>query len=129
MVSPYSWLLDRVSAEGLKLTGAGYLPPAHVEAATAALGLGEEWMGKGNREVQTLPVLHLREWATKMGLLRKQHGMLLATSRGRRLRGDPARLWWHLAERMPPRSADRCETQAGLLLLAVIAGGVSDDLD
>lgn len=55
--------------------------------------------------------------------------MLLATSRGRRLRGDPAGLWWHLAERMPPRSADRCETQAGLLLLAVIAAGVSDDLD
>jgi pRiA4b ORF-3-like protein len=129
MVRPYSWLLDRVGAKGIKLTGAGYLPPAHVEAATAALGLGEEWIGKGNREVQTLPVLHLRESATKMGLLRKQHGMLLATSRGRRLRGDPAGLWWHLAERMPPRSADRCETQAGLLLLAVIAAGVSDDLD
>jgi hypothetical protein len=33
-------------------------------------------MGKGNRELQALPVLHLRESATKMGLLRKQHGML-----------------------------------------------------
>ena len=129
MVRSYSWLLDRVGAEGIKLTGAGYLPPAHVEAATAALGLGEEWMGKGNREVQTPPVLHLRESATKMGLLRKQHGMLLATSRGRRLRGDPAGLWWHLAERMPLRSADRCETQAGLLLLAAIAAGVPGDLD
>ena len=83
MVRPYSWLLDHVGAEGIKLTGAGYLPPAHVEAATAALDLGGEWIGKGNREVQTLPVLHLRESATKMGLLRKQHGMLLATSRGR----------------------------------------------
>jgi hypothetical protein len=129
MVRPYSWLLDRVGAEGIKLTGAGYLPPAHVEAATAALGLGEEWIGKGNREVQTLPVLHLRESATKMGLLRKHHGMLLATSRGRELRGDPAGLWWHLAERMPLRSADRCETQAGLLLLAVIAAGISGDPD
>jgi hypothetical protein len=27
MVSPYSWLLDRVGADGIKLTGAGYLPP------------------------------------------------------------------------------------------------------
>jgi Plasmid pRiA4b ORF-3-like protein len=129
MVRSYSWLLDHVGAEGIKLTGAGYLPPAHVEAALAALGLGEEWIGKGNREVQTLPVLHLRESATKMGLLRKRRGMLLATSRGRRLRGDPDGLWWYLAERMPPRSADRCETQAGLLLLAVIAAGVSSDLD
>ncbi len=129
MVRPYSWLLDRVGAEGIKLTGAGYLPPVHVEAATAALDLGEEWIGKGNREVQTLPVLHLRESATKMGLLRKHNGMLLTTSRGRRLRGDPAGLWWHLAERMPLRSADRCQTQAGLLLLAALAANVTGDLD
>jgi hypothetical protein len=94
-----------------------------------ALDLGEEWIGKGNREVQTMPVLHLRESATKMGLLRKHRGMLLATSVGKKLRGDPVRLWWHLAERMPPRSADRCEMQAGLLLLAAIAAGVSGDLN
>ena len=129
MVRSYSWLLDRIGAEGIKLTGAGYLPPAHVEAATAALGLDEEWIGKGNREVQTLPVLHLRESATKMGLLRKHDGMLLVTSRGRRLRDDPAGLWWQLAERMPLRSADRCEMQAGLLLLTLIAAGVPGDLD
>ena len=64
-----------------------------------------------------------------MGLLRKHGGRLLATSRGRSLRGDPVGLWWQLAERMPLKSADRCETQAGLLLLTAIAAGVSDDLD
>ncbi len=129
MVRPYSWLLGHVGAEGIGLTGAGYLPPAHVEAAVAELDLGREWIGKGNREVQTAPVLHLRESATRMGLLRKHRGMLLATSRGRALRDDPAGLWWHLAERMPPRSADRCETQAGLLLLAAVAARFPDDLD
>jgi Plasmid pRiA4b ORF-3-like protein len=128
MVRPYSWLLDRVG-DGIKLTGAGYLPPAHVEAAVAELGLDEEWIGKFNREVQTLPVLHLRESATKMGLLRKHRGVLLATARGRALRGDPAALWWHLAERMPPRSTDRCEMQAGLLLLAAVAARVEGDVD
>lgn len=85
MVRAYSWLLDHVGDQGIKLTGAGYLPPAHVEAVVAALDLGQEWIGKGNREVQTAPVLHLRETATKMGLLRKHRGMLLATSRGRAL--------------------------------------------
>jgi hypothetical protein len=129
MVRPYSWLLGQAGDEGIKLTAAGYLPPAHVEAAVAALDLGQEWIGQGNREVQTAPVLHLRETATKMGLLRKHRGMLLTTSRGRGLRGDPAGLWWHLAERMPVRSADRCETQAGLLLLTAIAAGVPGDLD
>ena len=86
MVRPYSWLLGHVGAEGIGLTAAGYLPPAHVEAAVAELDLGREWIGKGNREVQTAPVLHLRESATRMGLLRKHRGMLLATSRGRALR-------------------------------------------
>jgi len=42
----------------------------------AALGLGEEWIGKGNRESQTLSVMHLRESATVMGLLRKRNGLL-----------------------------------------------------
>ncbi len=55
MVRPYTWLLNRVGADGIMLTGAGYLPPAHVAAATAELGLGEEWIGKGNRENQTCP--------------------------------------------------------------------------
>jgi hypothetical protein len=129
MVRPYSWLLERVGPDGIKLTGAGYLPPAHVEAAMAELGLGEEWIGKGNREVQTMPVLHLRESATKMGLLRKHRGLLMATSRGRALRGDPSGLWWHLAERMPVRSVERCERQAGLLLLIAVAAQVPGDLN
>jgi hypothetical protein len=42
MVRPYSWFLDRVGAEGIKLTSAGYLPPADVEAAVAELGLALE---------------------------------------------------------------------------------------
>jgi hypothetical protein len=127
MVSPYGWLLDRVGANGIKLTGAGYLPPVHVEAAMADLGLGEEWIGKGNREIQTMPVLHLRESAQAMGLLRKHRGTLVLTKRGRDVRDDPLALWWHLAERMPPASRDACETQAGLILLATLAAGSTDN--
>jgi hypothetical protein len=129
MVRPYAWLLDRVGDDGIKLTGAGYLPPAHVEAAVAELGLGEEWIGKGSRESQTLPVLHLRESAAAMGLLRKRNGMLLLTSRAHAVRTDPAGLWRQLARRMPPASRDQCETQAGLILLTVIAARAEGDPD
>ena len=127
MVSPYNWLLNRVGDDGIKLTGAGYLPPVHVEAAMADLGLGEEWIGKGNREIQTMPVLHLRESAQAMGLLRKYRGTLALTKRGRAVRNDPLALWWHLAEQMPPRSRDACETQAGLILLATVAAQSTDN--
>ncbi|TCO38142.1 pRiA4b ORF-3-like protein [Kribbella antiqua] len=127
MVSPYSWLLDRVGTSGIKLTSAGYLPPSEVEAAMAELGLHEEWIGKGNREVQTLPVLHLRESAQAMGLLRKYRGALLLTPRGRALRSDPLALWWHLAEQMPPASREANETQAGVVFLTTVAAGSVDD--
>jgi hypothetical protein len=123
MVRPYSWLLDRVDVEGIKLTSAGYLPPADVEAASAELGLADEWYGKLNREVQTLPVLQLRESAMHLGLLRKYRGMLLATPRGRKLCDDPVGLWWHLAEQLPPPRLSQPETHASLLLLAAVVAG------
>ncbi|RZT07453.1 pRiA4b ORF-3-like protein [Kribbella sp. VKM Ac-2569] len=129
MVSPYTWLLDRVGADGIKLTGAGYLPPVHVEAAVAELGLGKEWIGKGNREVQTLPVLVLRETAQAVGLLRKHKGALVLTPRGRAVRDDPLALWWYLAEHLPPASKWPFETQAGLICLTALAAGWIDDVN
>jgi hypothetical protein len=123
MVRPYSWFLDRVGPEGIKLTSAGYLPPPDVEAAVAELGLADEWYGKFNREAQTLPVLELRESAMRLGLLRKYRDMLVATPRGRKLRDDPVALWWHLAEQLPPTRIARNVTHAGLLLLAAVVIG------
>ena len=123
MVRPYSWFLDRVGAEGIKLTSAGYLPPPEVEAAVAELGLADEWYGKLNRESQTLPLLDLRESAMRLGLLRKHRGLLLATPRGRELRGDPVGLWWHLAEQLPLPKSVGYVRHAGMLLLAAVAAG------
>jgi hypothetical protein len=99
-------------ADGIKLTSAGYLPPVHVAAAFTELDLAEEWIGQGNREADTWPVLHLRESAQKLGLLRKHRGEQLCTARGRALRDDPAGLWWHLAEKMPVCAADPFASQA-----------------
>lgn len=128
-VRPYAWLLDRVGEDGIKLTQAGYLPPVHVEAAFTELGFDKVWIGAGNREDLTYPVLGLRESAQQVGLLRKYRGRLLATTRGRALRTDPVGLWWHLAERTPVASPDRCAYQAGLLYLAAVAAGITEDLE
>ena len=102
------------------------MPPVHVEAAFTELDLADAWIGKGNREDLTIPVLHLRESAQRMGLLRKHRGRLSVTAQGKAVRGDPAALWWHLAERMPPTSTDQCEQQAGLLYLIAVAVGEDD---
>jgi hypothetical protein len=123
MVRPYTWFLDRVGTEGIKLTSAGYLPPAVVEAAVAELDLADEWYGKLNREVQTPPILDFRESMMRLGLLRKYRGTLLATPAARKLRDNQVSLWWHLAGHLPPSKLSRPETHASILLLAAVAIG------
>lgn len=125
MVHPYRWLLHRVGDDGIALTSAGYLPPADVSAAFEELGFADEWIGKGNREDQTLPVLHLRESAQRAGLLRRYRGRLVRTARGRIAVDDPVTLWWQLAERTPSTTR-RHDVHAGLLLLLTVAAGVAD---
>ena len=130
-VRPYQWLLERVGEDGIKLTKAGYLPPAHVEAAMHALDLWEEWIGAGNREDLTVPVLDLRESAQELGLLRKYRGRLLRTKRGAAAASDPVALYRLLAERMPPARRGTAEHRAGTVVLLALAAGAeaTDDLD
>ncbi|WP_343709493.1 hypothetical protein [Mycobacterium sp.] len=128
-VRPYAWLLERVGDDGVTLTQAGYLPPVHVEAAFTELEFDKMWIGASNREDLTYPVLHLRQSAQQVGLLRKHRGRLLATTRGKALRSDPVGLWWHLAERTPVGSADRCVYDAGLLCLAALAAETTDNVE
>jgi Plasmid pRiA4b ORF-3-like protein len=128
MVRPYVWLLDRVGADGIALTGAGYLPPAHVVAAMAELDFSVEWPFATSRESDTRPVLDLRASATRMGLLRKHRGRLLVTSRGRAMADDPVALWWHIAARLPIEPGDPVRRQAGLLLLVAAAARSDEEL-
>ena len=127
MVRPYSWLLDRTGTGGIRLTDAGHLPPAEVSAAVGELGLSTG--GPGRRESQVQPVRQLRESAQATGLLRKQRGHLLLTARGEGLRSDPAALWWHLAERMPLRTAGPGGFQPGLIMLVCVAAGATCTLN
>jgi len=60
--------------EGVVLTQAGYLPPKIVEAVYDDLDLAERWLGKGNREDQTYPVLELREQAQALGCCARPRG-------------------------------------------------------
>lgn len=131
MTHAYRWLLDRLGGDGVKLTAAGYLPPAHVRAAFEELDLADEWIGAGNREDLTVPVLELRESAQRLGLLRKYRGRLLPTARGRTLADDPVRLWHHVAARLPIGGGNEsdAEWQAGVLLLGMMATGTTDDAE
>jgi hypothetical protein len=129
-VRPFTVLLDTIG-DGVQLTAGGYLPPVVVQAIFDELDMGDEWIGKGNREDLTVPVLQLRETAQQLKLLRKYKGRLVPTARGRELAGDPAGLWWHLAGALPVggRDVSDPEWQAGVLLLALMAKGSTDNAE
>jgi hypothetical protein len=129
MVWPYSWLLDRVGDDGIKLTDAGHLPPAEVTTVIEDLNLAAEGVPDVSRENQAPPVVQLRESAQATGLARKHRGRLVLTGRGAELRRDPAALWWHLAGQLPLRSAAISEVAPGMILLACVAARFTDTLD
>jgi hypothetical protein len=130
MLRPLRVLCDTVG-EGVKLTAAGYLPPAVVRTIFDELDLAQEWIGAGNREDLTLPVLQLREVAQRLRLVRRHKGRLVPTTRGRTLSADPVGLWWHLAGELPlgGRDASDAAWQAGVLLLALMASGSSANVE
>lgn len=95
-VGPLEPLLDLAPArvvelagdDGIPLTAAGWMRPAYVERVYLDLGMEEGWIGKGNREEQTLPVAQLRALCQEVGLLRKHKGRLLRTRLARDLSTD-----------------------------------------
>lgn len=123
MTAPYLWLTRRIGLDGLSLTAAGWLPPAVVREAMTELGWARDWIGKANREDQTLPVLQLRESAQRLGLIRKIKGKLALTSAAKRMFDDPAGLWLFLARTIAHRHPHDSERDATLLLLLEVAAG------
>ena len=121
MVRPWQHLLELVG-DGVRLTAAGWLPPAFVSRLAGDLDLLEPWMGKGNREEFTQPVLMIRESAVALTLVRKAKGELLPTSLGRRLARDPEELWRHVATSLPLGRKDFERHAGAIMLLAVCAG-------
>jgi hypothetical protein len=50
-VRPHAWLLERVGDEGVKLTAAGYLPPAVVVEAMTELQARQHWIGRATARI------------------------------------------------------------------------------
>jgi hypothetical protein len=123
LTTPYRVVLE-AAGDAFALTTAGYLPPRVVQTIYREARLEEEWIGKGNREELTLPVLHLRERTRRYGLIRKAKGRLLPTAQGRRLRDDAPALLDLVLTRLALEGQGFERVATGLMLLGV-AGGAS----
>lgn len=122
LVEPFVVLLD-VIGDGVRLTSAGYLPPALVEQLAELTGVTDWWIGKANREDLTWPVAGLRDVARALGLVSARKGRLAPTAAVRRCRDQPLALWRHVVSRLPVGKAE-FDRQAGWLTLAVAGSGV-----
>lgn len=126
VLTPVTAFLDLVGDEGLPLTGAGYLKPEHVVATAALLPAASDWIGKKNRESETMPVLWFRMALQKSGLVRKNKGRLLLTRAGVTARRDPHALWRHLSKSLPISQPGSLEEDAGQLVLLYAATGTGE---
>jgi len=124
----YQWFLDRAKDGGIALTTAGYLKPADVEEVSKVIPAMNDWIGKHNREIQCYPLLRFRESVQSLGLLRKHKGTLVLTRAGVAAQRDPNRLWEHLAGRLIPKSDEKFEAQATLLMLTFAAASAGSKL-
>lgn len=126
-LAPVIWFLDRAAEGDIPLTAAGYLRPTEVEVAARMLPAMRRWIGKANRESDSVPLLVFREALQSVGLLQKRKGVLRLTRAGRRAQSAPEELWNHLADRLVPSSGG-FETDATLLILAFMASSSGDEL-
>lgn len=122
LTEPYRVFLETIG-EGVKLTQAGYLPPAIVDTFAERSGISAWWIGKANREDLTWPVQEVRETARGLGLVTVRKGRLTPTVKGARVRGDARALWRHIVSRLPLGTKD-IDHDAGWLALAVVGSGV-----
>ena len=124
----YQWFLDRAKDGGIPLTTAGYLKPADVENASKIVPVMNDWIGKHNREVQCYPLLRFRRGMQSLGLLRNYKGALLLTKASEATRSDADKLWRHLASRLIPKSGEKFESQATMLMLAFASASAGSRL-
>jgi len=122
LTETYRVFLD-VIGDGLRLTGAGYLPPVIVERFSERSGITSWWIGKANREDLTPPVARVRDTARALGLVAVRSGKLTPTVAGTRCSHDPQALWEHIVGRLPLGTKE-FDRQAGWLTLAVAGSGI-----
>lgn len=107
---------------GVKLTGAGYLPPKIAYHIGQELGLRGFELSTGG-ESNMIQVMRFRDALQHAGLIRKYKGDLLPTKAGKDGREELPLLWNHLVRRLLPRTTSELTFghNAGLLTLLCAA--------
>lgn len=87
VLRPWQAVLDAIGDDGVKLSAAGWMPPATVQQIWHESGVAGSY-GKGNRESNTPDVARLRQECLHAGLLRTYRGNLLLSRHGKQCRAS-----------------------------------------
>ena len=129
-VTPFSWLIGRVRADGMTLTKAGWMPPAAVLDGMTTLGWRDDWIGEANREDLTYPMRDLRAAAERLRLIRKAKGRIELVSRTRAAIGNPAVLAEQIGRMLlRQRMADSQRVACTALVIGLADGSISSRRD
>ncbi|MDR3106965.1 MAG: hypothetical protein LBU05_02015 [Bifidobacteriaceae bacterium] len=120
---PYSWFVNQIGSNGLRLTKAGYLPPAIVKQAYDVLGWTAQHAVANYREAQRVRITALRSAAERLGLACAAGGRLRAAEEALTAADDPLAMWSLLVSRVPQCWSSEVERDVTVLLLAGAAVG------
>jgi hypothetical protein len=122
LTTPYRTLLTAIGG-GVQLTDSGHVPPELVRTLCSGLDIPTHLVGDASSESEVRPLLVFRTLTQRAGLLHSSGGVLKPTAAAARCRHDPARLWTHVAGRLPTGRRD-LEVDVGWWALLAVAGGV-----
>lgn len=128
-LSGHLWLLTAADGDGIRLTKAGYLPPAVVGEVVLHVPTMMGWLHRVTREENSRPLLQFRQHLIRVGLLRSSRGVLASTVAGRKCAEDPTKLWSHLVSRFLPAKPPYTHLVSALIVLhlATSEGKINTD--
>lgn len=119
LVAPFAWLLNAIGDTGIKLSAAGWLPPAVVIDGVETLGWRDPHT-KSTREDTTVSIRMLREATMRLGLARLINGRLIRTGHGNSAASSTDELWGALTSRLLVQLSPGAQVAGAAYLLTLV---------
>ena len=116
-LEPVTWFLSYVG-NGLKMTGAGFLPTAMVRDAAARFGWDKGWSDDPpQKESDSRELMTMHQLLLDAGAVRHRKGSIVRTSIGTKMLDDPEYTWRTVAASLTPLEWYASVAQVYTLLL------------
>ncbi|MGO2030065.1 MAG: plasmid pRiA4b ORF-3 family protein [Glutamicibacter ardleyensis] len=129
LLQPFTALVEMCTDQGITLTKAGWMPPAMIAELMTRCDLNgiDYERGKVKREVDLPTISIMRDVVTKLRLIRKYKGKLIATKLGSSLLQDPLAMVRYILNELRSVVTKDVEVDATFSEWVLCAGGYNLD--